>query len=72
MAQINDYALDALRRNYPAGCRIELLRMDDPQAPDTGTVGTVQCVDDAGTIHVAWDSGSTLGIVYGEDVCRRV
>ena len=32
-----------------------------------GTLGTVSCVDDLGTIHVAWDSGEQLGLVPGED-----
>jgi hypothetical protein len=30
----------------------------------------VTCVDDIGTIHVKWDTGSSLGIAYGADACR--
>mgnify|MGYP002150417403 FL=1 len=41
--------------------------MDDRQAPPRGTEGTVQFVDDAGTIHVQWDTGSSLGLVPGAD-----
>jgi hypothetical protein len=37
-----------------------------------GCEGTVTSVDDIGTIHVAWDCGSSLGVVYGEDSCRRI
>ena len=33
--------VEALRKEYPAGTRIELLEMDDPQAPPIGTQGTV-------------------------------
>lgn len=61
-----------LRERFPKGCRVELVRMDDPQAPPIGTRGTVTHVDDIGTIHVAWDNGSSLGMVYGEDVCKVV
>lgn len=61
-----------LRDNFPAGCRVELIRMDDPQGPPIGTLGTVVHVDDIGTIHVNWDNGSHLGVVYGEDDCRRI
>ena len=46
--------------------------MDDIQAPPVGTKGVVRVVDDAGTIHVNWENGSTLGAVYGEDVVRKV
>ena len=38
----------------------------------TGTRGTVDSVDDTGTIHVAWDNGCHLGVVYGEDSCRKL
>ena len=46
--------------------------MDDPQAPPIGTKGTVLGVDDLGSIMVAWDSGGSLNVVYGEDICRKV
>ena len=32
---------------------------------------TVRYVDDIGSLGVAWDNGSTLQVVYGEDICRR-
>lgn len=58
---------------YPAGTRIELIRMDDPWSSlMAGERGTVQMVDDAGTIHMRWDSGSGLGLVPGEDAFRVV
>ena len=56
-----------LRELYPAGTRIRLLKMDDIQAPPAGTEGTVTFVDDAGTIHMRWDTGSSLGLISGED-----
>ena len=46
--------------------------MDDPQAPPIGTQGTVMGVDDIGSIMVAWDNGSGLNVVYGEDIVRKV
>ena len=69
-SEISKMELEALRREYPAGTRVELLRMDDPyNPPPAGTKGTVLSVDDIGTIHVRWDNGSSLGVVYGEDRC---
>ena len=52
--------------------RVELVRMDDPQAPPVGTKGTVLGVDDVGSILVAWDNGSGLNVAFGEDICRKI
>ena len=64
--------VERIRSEYYIGMRIELVKMDDPQAPPVGTKGTVTGVDDVGTIHVAWDCGGSLGIAYGEDICRKI
>ena len=64
--------VEKLRAEYPAGTRVELVKMDDIQAPPVGTKGTVIGVDDIGSIMVAWDNGSSLHIVYGEDVCKKI
>ena len=61
-----------LRKRYPVGCRVELVRMDDPQAPPVGTKGTVRGVDDIGSVMVAWDNGCGLSVAYGEDSCKVV
>lgn len=52
---------------YPSGTRIKLLAMNDPQAVPAGTTGTVVSVDGIGQIKMAWDNGSTLKLVPGED-----
>ena len=63
--------VERVRRQYPAGTRVELLHMDDVQAPPIGTRGTVEGVDDTASLLVAWDKGSHLNVIYGEDeVCR--
>ena len=64
--------VEEMRRRYPKGTRIELENMDDPQAPPIGTQGTVLCVDDTGSIMVAWDNGSHLNVIYGEDRVRKI
>ena len=61
-----------LRREFPAGTRVELVRMDDPQAPPPGTTGEVQGVDDTGSLLMRWSNGSGLNVVYGEDIVRKV
>ena len=62
----------SVKKQYPIGCRVELLKMDDVQAPPIGTKGTVQGVDDTGSILVAWDNGSGLNVIYGEDLVRKI
>ena len=67
MNDITKEQLEKLRLRYPKGARVRLVQMDDVQAPPLGTEGEVIEVDDTGTIHVQWSTGSTLGAVYGED-----
>ena len=71
MRMISKVALQALRGRFPKGTRVELVKMDDSQAPPIGTKGTVLGGDDIGSIMVAWDNGCGLSVAYGEDICRR-
>lgn len=74
MKFIDKETLENIRRQYPKGTRVELLKMDDPfnTVLHPGSKGTVVAVDDIGTIHVAWDCGSSLGVVYGADICKVI
>ena len=64
--------VEHIRKEYPRGTRLELLRMDDIQAPPIGTLGTVLGVDDTGSLLMRWDNGSGLNVVYGEDLVRKL
>lgn len=64
---VNEY-----KRLYPTGTRIELIHMDDEQAVPSGTKGTVEFVDDMGTIHMKWDNGRGLGLVPNVDVFKKI
>lgn len=64
--------VELMRKQYPNGTRVELLKMDDAQAPPLGTEGTVTGVDDTGSILVNWDNGSSLNVIYGEDLLKKV
>ena len=72
MRGITSEILASLREQFPQGTRVELLRMDDPQAPPIGTKGTVRGVDDSGSVMVAWDTGSSLHVLFGVDECRII
>lgn len=64
--------VERIRKEYPAGTRVELVKMNDFQAPPVGTQGTVNRVDDTGSLMVSWDNGSGLNVVYGEDIVKKV
>ena len=65
--------VERLRKEYPHGTRVELARMNDPYSRlQPGDTGTVDFVDDSGTLFCIWDSGSTLGVVYGEDAVKKL
>ena len=59
-----------LRNMYPMGTRVELVSMDDPYTKlKPGDKGRVDFIDDGGTVHISWDSGSRLGacLLYTSD-----
>lgn len=64
--------VETIRKRYPVGCRVRLVKMDDVQAPPVGTLGTVYGVDDTTSLLVRWDNGSGLNVIYGEDIAEKV
>lgn len=65
---MNQDKIKEIKQKYPKGTRIMLNSMDDPHHPvPSGTLGTVETVDDMGTIHMKWDNGQILGLIVGED-----
>lgn len=70
---IRPEVLKKLREDYPPGTEVVLIEMCDPyREMPAGMKGKVLCVDDTGTVHIAWENGSTLGAVYGFDHIRRL
>lgn len=78
---IKEKDLKKLRCDYPKGTRIVLLEMfqDDtpgclkephPIAP--GTRGAVYHIDDAGQLHMKWDNGRTLSLIFDKDKFRKL
>ena len=72
MRIVTDKVLAALRAKFPEGTRVELVQMDDVQAPPIGTKGTVYGVDDTSSLLVDWDNGSGLNVIFGEDIVQKV
>lgn len=64
--------LERLRRKYPVGTVVELISMEDYQAPLVGTMGEVFGVDDAGSVLVKWQTGSTLSLIPEVDEFRII
>lgn len=70
---IHSEMLKQLRAYYTPGTEVELVRMNDPyREMPPGLRGFVTFVDDTGTIFVSWSNGSSLGVVFGEDECRKI
>lgn len=73
MKLIHPDTLKQLKSNYTPGTRVILVQMNDLYTNlQPGDIGTVTGVDDIGTIHVKWDRGSSLGVVFGEDSCQKI
>ena len=66
--------IQRLREQYPKGSRVELLEsVPDPYHPlPAGSKGTVWAVDDAGQLHINWDEGGSLALIYGIDSFRKI
>ncbi len=64
--------VERIRREYPVGTLVELMKMDDAQAPPVGTIGEVTGVDDTGSLLMAWRNGSGPNVIFGEDIVRKL
>lgn len=63
----NDH-LERLRQAYPPGTRIELTgTITDTTDMSEGLQGTVEQVDDAGNLLMAWDNGRTVNLIPEKD-----
>jgi len=59
--------VEKIKKLFPVGTKIRLIHMDDSQAVPSGISGTVDYIDDDGQIHMNWDNGRTLALIYGVD-----
>ncbi|HAE42059.1 MAG TPA: DUF4314 domain-containing protein [Clostridiales bacterium] len=60
--------VERIKERYPSGTKIRMEHMADPYAPiPPGIEGTVDFVDDIGTLHCIFDNGRSLGVIVGED-----
>lgn len=68
----NRETVERIRSEYPVGTRVELVKMDDVQAPPVGTKGTVRGVDDTASLLIDWDNGCGLNVIYGIDKVHKI
>lgn len=65
--------LEELRLKYPKNTRIRLDCMyNDPRPVEPDTKGTVEVIDDMGTIHCRFDNGRRLGISPEVDEFHKI
>lgn len=72
MATASEGDVARLRAKYKPGDRVVLLSDMEGERLRKGYTGTINHIDDIGTIHVRWDVGSTLGIIPGIDTFRVI
>ena len=68
----NQNKVEMLRQRYSEGTRICVDSMDDYCPIESGTCGTVEFVDDAGTLHCKFDNGRTLGVIPDVDKFHKI
>ena len=60
--------VERIKKQYPEGTRICLDCMGpDPHRMSDGSIGTVDFVDDMGTLFVNFDNGRIMGVVPKAD-----
>lgn len=65
--------IEDLRRKYPKGTKVRLLKMEnDPLPVPVGTIGVINGLDDTGSLLVSWQNGSSLNVLYGIDLIEVV
>ena len=65
--------VERIRNQYQPGTRLCCDGMpDDPRPIESGTIGTVVGVDDAGQIMMKWDTGRSLSLIPGVDSFHTV
>ena len=65
--------VESIRAKYPAGTKVRMVEMlDDPNPIPSGTVGTVTCVDDIGSVHMKWENSRTLAFIPGVDTVEII
>ena len=70
--KMNDMQVKAIRDMFPKGTRIQLLYMEDNYPVPKGTKGSVDYIDDDGQIHMNWDNGESLALIYGVDKFNKI
>lgn len=59
--------IEKLKKQYPNGTRVRLLKMDAIDPVPAGTIGVIDFVDDGGMIHMDWSNGQNMAIDPQED-----
>lgn len=66
--------IDEIKEKYKPGMKLKLLKemYDEKKSVPVGEIGTIDFVDDIGTIHINWECGSSLGLIPDVDNFEEV
>ena len=56
-----------IKKKYPIGSIIKPPKMDDPYAPQIGTIGEIADIEDIGSLLIKWENGSSLRVTAHDD-----
>lgn len=53
---------DSIKDCLKPGDTLKMIYMEDEQPIEPGSIGTIDHIDDAGTLHMRWENGRSLGV----------
>lgn len=66
--------VEEIKLKYKPGMKLRLLKemANEKNSIPVGEIGTIDFVDDVGTIHINWECGSSLGLIVNDDKFEEV
>lgn len=57
----------SIKERFKSGTKVRVLEMKDPLPIESGSIGTVEYVDDIGNIHCVFEDGREIDVIPGVD-----
>lgn len=64
---MTELSVEEIKSVFKKGLKVELEEMVGEPDMAKGLQGVIDFVDDAGHIHMKWDNGRSLSLIWGKD-----